>query len=190
MLRTGNLVDKVHQILSEIGSPQFLHRLELDLAHSLASYRIDLADLRQRMGAAVDQPVAQLQHLTLPATEPVERTVQPVLKRLLVEIRGYNLVVLQTFQNIAFIVVAYRLVERKRVAKHIEDHASSLHGKSSRRRRCLHARLAAMLLPQLGDHGQNVADMADHVCRHSYGARLVDQGLRDLLTYPRRGVGA
>ena len=102
-----------------------------------------------------------------------------------------RIVVAVFFQELAeevVFVVADRLVERQRLAGHLEDAAGVVDRQAGGFGDFFRIRLAAKLLNELGGHGPNLAHRVDHVDRQANRAALVGDRPGDRLANPPRGV--
>ena len=85
-------------------------------------------------------------------------------------------------------MIAHRLIERQRLARHLHDAARVFQRQAGGGGRLFHARLAAVLLHQVAGHGSHPGHGVDHVHRHADRAALVGDRPGDRLANPPGGV--
>src|SRR5262245_30645235 len=155
--------------------------LGFDLPDSLPRDREDLPHLLQSVSVAVHQAVAKTENFALAVAELVEHVADAVLERLLVDVveRIVFAMVLDEFAEKAVVVIAHRLIERKRLTSNLHDAASIFDRDAGGAGGFLDVRLAACLLDQLASDGTDLAHRVDHVDRQADGAALVGDGPRD-----------
>src|SRR5262249_54731308 len=92
--------------------------LGVELAGSLPRDPEDLPHLLQSVSIAVHQAVAETENLALAVAKLAEHVVDAVLERLLVDVveRIVFAMVLDELAEEAVVVIAHRLIERKRLA--------------------------------------------------------------------------
>ena len=86
-------------------------------------------------------------------------------------------------------MVAHRLVERQRLAGHLDDAAGVFERQAGPLGDFFRIRLAAEFLDEVGGHRTDPAHRVDHVHRQADRAALVGDGPGDRLANPPRGVG-
>src|SRR5439155_24566303 len=169
---------------------QFLQALVLDLPDALAGDVERPADLVQRPRVLAVEPVAELEHLTLPARERAEDLAQGFLAHrdlgFLVSQRQVRIG--EEMPELRLVLVADRLLERHR---RLRAAADVLH-LFSRQLEVLAdlggGGLAAELGAELPLGADDLVQLLDHVDRHANRARLVRERSCDRLADPPRRI--
>ena len=166
-------------------------RLGLDLADSLAGNGEDLADLFERVGVAVGQAVAEADDLPLAVVQCGQDFGNSVFQRDLVHVleRVVVAVVFQELAEVAVVVVADRLVERKRLAAHLQHAVGLIDREAGQRGGFLDRRFATFLLNQGAGDRADPAHGFNHVDGDADRAALIGDRPGDRLANPPGGVG-
>src|SRR5690606_30339368 len=192
--KDGRSVQEVAQLArAALVVLELAQRLVLDLADALAGDAEVAADLLERVLAAVDQPLAELQHHRLALVELAERLLQLLGEDVLGGLvdRRLDVLVGDEVAVERVLLVADGRFQRERLARELERLLDLLgvpvgaHGVGD----LGEGRLARQLLLQPAAGAGELVDRLDHVHRDADGARLVGDGAVDGLPDPPGGVG-
>src|SRR6185312_4571835 len=171
--------------------PQLAQRLGLDLADALAGDGEALADLFERVLAAVADAEAHLDHLLLARRQRLQHRLGLFLQ---IEVdhrfgRRDHLAIFDEVAQMRIFLFADRRLERDRLLCDLQHLADLGHRDVHPFGDLLGSRLATELLDQRARRANQLVDRLDHVDRDADRARLVGDGAGDRLADPPRRVG-
>ena len=189
--RTVRAVDEAGQDSRAEGLLQLADRLALDLPHAFPSDREHAADFFQGVGVAVRQAESHAEDLALAVVQPLHHLLDPLLQRLAIGLaqRIVPAVIFQKLAEVAVIMFADRLIQRQRLAGHLQNAAGFVQRQPHAGGGLFGRRLAAQFLDQLPRGHAHPAHRIDHVDRHPDRPALVGDRPGDRLADPPRGVG-
>src|SRR6266545_4469375 len=169
---------------------ELAQRLGLDLPDALAGDGEVLADLLERVLAAVGQAEAQAQHLLLARRQRVEDLVGLLAQRQADDRlhRRHDLLVLDEIAEVAVFLLADRRLQRDRLLRDLEDLAHLVDRHLHLGRDLFRRRLASQLLHELAGGADQLVDRLDHVHRDADRTGLVRDGSGNRLADPPRRV--
>src|SRR5215831_15778384 len=190
-LEPGSRLEEAPELLRPRRVPQLAERLRLDLTDALAGDREILADLLQRVLAAVGESEAQPEHLLLARRERVQHLVRLLPQREADHAFDgrADLLVLDEVAEVAVLLLADRRLEGNGLLGDLQ-HLAHLVDRHFHLDRDLFRRgLASQLLHELARGPDELVDGLDHVHGDADGAGLVGDRAGDGLANPPRGVG-
>src|SRR5262245_49776989 len=184
-------LEEAPELLGARRVAELAQRLGLDLADALAGDGEVLANLLERVLAAVRQPEAKAQHLFLSRRQRVQHLVG-----LLAQAEAdhaldgrAHLLVLDEVAQVAVLLLADRRLEGDRLLGDLEHLPHLVHRHFHLDGDLLRRGLAAQLLDELARGPDELVDRLAHVHGDADGAGLVRDGAGDGLADPPRGVG-
>src|SRR5262245_18837322 len=171
--------------------PQLAQRLRFDLPDALARDREALADLLERVLAAVADAEPHLDHLLLTRRERLEHRLGLLLE---VEVdhrfgRRHHLPILDEVAEMRIFLLADRRFEGDRLLRDLQHFANLGYRNVHALRDLFRGRLAAELLHQRARRTNQLVDRLDHVHGDADRPRLIRNRAGDGLADPPRRVG-